>query len=166
MFSVGDYIIYGVEGVCQVEQAGKLNVAGLDKNREYYRLRPFYHGGTIYTPVDGRAVMRPVITRAELEALLPSLRTLPPLDDVPADSRAAGEYYRTVLLRHDCLTLLRLCRTLYTKQAALAASRRSVSSTELRSWKMAEEMLYGEFGFALDMPPAQVKSFLMEQMQA
>ena len=59
MFSVGEYIIYGVEGVCEVEEAGKLKVAGLDKNREYYRLRPYYHGGTIYTPVDGKAAMRP-----------------------------------------------------------------------------------------------------------
>ena len=68
MFSVGEYIIYGVEGVCEVEEAGKLKVAGLDKNREYYRLRPYYHGGTIYTPVDGKAVMRPVLTRAASSA--------------------------------------------------------------------------------------------------
>ena len=143
MFSVGEYIIYGVEGVCEVEEAGKLKVAGLDKNREYYRLRPYYHGGTIYTPVDGKAAMRPVLTRAELEGLLPRLPELEPLDDVPADSRAAGEYYRAILSEHDCVRLLRLCRTLHNKQQALSASRRTVSSTELRSWKMAEEMLYG-----------------------
>ncbi len=166
MFSVGDYIIYGVEGVCQVEQAGQVNVPGLDKNRAYYRLRPYYRGGTIYTPVDGKAVMRPVITREELEGLLPRLKELDPLDDVPADSRAAGEYYRALLFRHDCLLLLRLCRTLYAKQAALASTRRNVSATELRSWKLAEEMLYGEFGFALQMPPSQVKEYLKQQMQS
>ncbi len=60
MFSIGEYVVYGVEGVCRVEEAGKLKVAGLDKNRAYYRLRPYYHDGTIYTPVDGKAVMRPV----------------------------------------------------------------------------------------------------------
>ena len=140
MFSVGEYIIYGVEGVCEVEEAGKLKVAGLDKNREYYRLRPYYHGGTIYTPVDGKAVMRPVLTRAELEGLLPRLPELEPLDDVPADSRAAGEYYRAILSEHDCVRLLRLCR------------------------KMAEEMLYGEFGFALGMPPSKVKAYLQEKL--
>ena len=53
MFSVGEYIVYGVEGVCRVEEAGKLKVAGLDKNRAYYRLRPYYHDGTIYTPACG-----------------------------------------------------------------------------------------------------------------
>ena len=144
MFSVGEYIIYGVEGVCEVEEAGKLKVAGLDKNREYYRLRPYYHGGTIYTPVDGKAVMRPVLTRTELEGLLPRLPELEPLDDVPADSRRR--------------------RTLHNKQQALSASRRTVSSTELRSWKMAEEMLYGEFGFALGMPPSKVKAYLQEKL--
>ena len=76
MFSVGEYIVYGVEGVCRVEEAGKLKVAGLDKNRAYYRLRPYYHDGTIYTPVDGKAVMRPVLTREELERLLPRLPEL------------------------------------------------------------------------------------------
>ena len=152
MFSVGEYIVYGVEGVCRVEEAGKLKVAGLDKNRAYYRLRPYYHDGTIYTPVDGKAVMRPVLTREELERL------------VPPDSRAAGEYYRAILSGHDCVALLRLCKTLHAKQNSQTASRRGVNSTELRSWRMAEEMLYGEFGFALGMPPAQVRDFLREKL--
>ena len=146
MFSVGEYIVYGVEGVCRVEEAGKLKVAGLDKNRAYYRLRPYYHDGTIYTPVDGKAVMRPVLTREELERLLPRLPELEPLGDVPPDSRAAGEYYRAILSGHDCVALLRLCKTLHAKQNSQTASHRGVNSTELRSWRMAEEMLYGEFG--------------------
>ena len=131
MFSVGEYIVYGVEGVCRVEEAGKLKVAGLDKNRAYYRLR------------------------------LPELE---PLGDVPPDSRAAGEYYRAILSGHDCVALLRLCKTLHAKQNSQTASRRGVNSTELRSWRMAEEMLYGEFGFALGMPPAQVRDFLREKL--
>ena len=165
MFSVGEYIIYGVEGVCMVEEAGRLKVSGLNKNRDYYRLRPYYHGGTIYTPVDGKAAMRPVLTRAELDGLLPRLRQMEPLEDIPADSRAAGEYYRRILAEHDCVKLLRLCRTLHGRQKRLAASRRTVSSTELRSWTLAEEMLYGEFGFVLGMPPAQVKEYLKNTLE-
>ena len=160
MFSVGEYIIYGVEGVCMVEEAGRLKVSGLNKNRDYYRLRPYYHGGTIYTPVDGKAAMRPVLTRAELDGLLPRLRQMEPLEDIPADSRAAGEYYRRILAEHDCVKLLRLCRTLHGRQKRLAASRRTVSSTELRSWKTAEEMLHQEFAFVLGMQPAEVKTYL------
>ena len=121
MFSVGDHIIYGVEGVCRVDEVGRLKVAGLDKNRDYYRLTPYYRGGTIYTPVDGRAVMRPVISREALEALLPRLPELEPLADMPTDSRAANEYYRGILAEHNCERLLRLCKSLYQKQQSLSA---------------------------------------------
>lgn len=106
--------------------------------------------------------MRPVLTREELERLLPRLPELELLGDVPPDSRAAGEYYRAILSGHDCVALLRLCKTLHAKQNSQTASRRGVNSTELRSWRMAEEMLYGEFGFALGLPPAQVRDYLRE----
>ena len=55
-------------------------------------------------------------------------------------------------------------KTLHAKQNSLSASRRGVNSTELRSWRMAEEMLYGEFGFALGLPPAQVRDYLREKL--
>ena len=164
MFSVGEHIIYGVEGVCRVDEVGRLKVAGLDKNRDYYRLTPYYRGGTIYTPVDGRAVMRPVISRQALEALLPRLPELEPLADMPTDSRAAGEYYRGILAEHNCERLLRLCKSLYQKQQALSVLRRGVSATELRNWKMAEELLFGEFGFVLGIKPAEVKTYLHQRL--
>ena len=121
MFSVGDMIVYGVEGVCRVEEAGRLRVPGLDRNRDYYRLTPYYRGGTIYTPVDGRAAMRPVISRQSLETLIPRLPEIPLLEAMPTDSRSAGEYYRAILAEHNCERLLRLCKSLYAKQQMLSA---------------------------------------------
>ena len=179
MFSVGDHIIYGVEGVCRVDEVGRLKVAGLDKNRDYYRLTPYYRGGTIYTPVDGRAVMRPVISREALEALPPSSTTGPlwPLrsrrmviSDTPgrdAASFGCSLWLRVsggILAEHNCERLLRLCKSLYQKQQSLSALRRGVSATELRNWKMAEELLFGEFGFVLGIKPAEVKTYLHQRL--
>ena len=31
MFDVGDYIVYGVNGVCKVEKVGTVSVAGIQK---------------------------------------------------------------------------------------------------------------------------------------
>lgn len=160
MFAPGDYVIYSVEGVCQVEAAGRLNVPGLDKNRDYYQLTPYYRGGVIYTPVDGKASIRPVLSKDALEALLPELASLPELDDIPSDPRQLSGYYRELLVGHDCRRLLQLCKTLYAKQSALAARRKSVTSTELRTWKAAEEMLHQEFAFVLGIQPSEVKKYL------
>ena len=38
------------------------------------------------------------------------------------------------------------------------------TGADVRSWRMAEEMLYGEFGFALGLPPAQVRDYLREKL--
>lgn len=165
MYQVGQYVIYGSEGVCRIEEIGHPALSGLDKNQEYYRLTPYYRGGTIYAPVGGRVLMRPVITRDALEALLPTLPTLAPLDDIPANGKLAAAYYRSVLAEHSCLRLLQLCKALYQKQVALSQLRRSINSTDLRSWKAAEEMLYGEFGFVLGMPPAQVRTYLSDLLK-
>ena len=40
MFTPGDYVVYSIEGVCRVEEAGRLNVPGLECGRDYYRLTP------------------------------------------------------------------------------------------------------------------------------
>lgn len=85
MFAPGDYVIYSVEGVCLVEEAGQLNVPGLERGRSYYRLTPYYRGGVIYTPVDGKAAIRPVMTKPALQALLPELPGMPELENVPQD---------------------------------------------------------------------------------
>lgn len=164
MFAVGDYVIYGYEGVCQVVEVGHPAVSGLDRDKLYYTLAPHYHGGTIYAPVDGRVLIRPIISRDALELLLPQLKELPLLDDVPQNSRMAGDYYRAILAGHDCKMLLRLCKTLHARQAERASSRRAVSSTELRNWKTAEEMIQGEFGFVLGIAPQEVATYLQQNL--
>ena len=164
MFSVGEYVIYGYEGVCKVEEVGHPALSGLDRKREYYRLTPYYRGGTIYAPVDGRISMRPVIAKKELESFIPTLPKLPVLEDVPTDGKLAAAYYRDILAAHNCRELLRLCKTLYAKQTALAKNRKSVNATDLRNWKTAEDMVYGEFGFVLGMPPTDVKTFLIRAL--
>ena len=151
MFTPGDYVVYSIEGVCRVEEAGRLNVPGLERGRDYYRLTPYYRGGVIYTPVGGKASIRPVMTKTALQALLPELPGLPELTDVPTDIKQQSGFYREILAAHDCRKLLQLCKTIYNKQKQLAARRRTVSATELRSWKTAEEMLHQEFAFHQEM---------------
>jgi RNA polymerase-interacting CarD/CdnL/TRCF family regulator len=108
--------------------------------------------------------MRPVIAKKELESFIPTLPKLPVLEDVPSDGKLAAAYYRDILSAHNCRELLRLCKTLYAKQTALAKNRKSVNATDLRNWKTAEDMVYGEFGFVLGMPPTDVKTFLIRAL--
>ena len=78
MFSVGDKIIYGENGVCTVESIGPLSMAGAPKDKLYYYLSPLIGSGTYFAPVDSGAYMRPVMSRAEAEALIDAMPGIQP----------------------------------------------------------------------------------------
>ena len=72
MFRVGDFVVYGSNGVCQVQKIGPLESAGMPKDRVYYTLHPQYvKGSTIFTPVDNqKVIIRPVLSREEAMELV------------------------------------------------------------------------------------------------
>ena len=73
MYAAGDKIIYGSSGVCVVTEIFTPNFSREERGRKYYKLRPLYGTETIYAPVDTTAFMRPVISRAEADALIDQL---------------------------------------------------------------------------------------------
>ena len=72
MYSVGDKIIYGENGVCTVSKIAPLEAS---PGKLFYHLEPLIGSGIYYTPVDSGAFMRPVNSRAEAEALIASIPT-------------------------------------------------------------------------------------------
>ena len=53
MFKEGDFIIYGSNGVCQVEHIGSMDLQGVPGDKMYYTLVPVYEEKSrLFTPVD------------------------------------------------------------------------------------------------------------------
>ena len=53
MFEIGEYVVCGNNGVCQIKEITTLSMSGVDKNRKYYILKPVYsENSTVYVPVD------------------------------------------------------------------------------------------------------------------
>ena len=80
MFSVGDKIVYGENGVCTVSKVAPLDHAGTSPGKLFYHLKPLIGSGIYYTPVDSGAFMRPVISREEAEALIDAMPSIEPVD--------------------------------------------------------------------------------------
>ena len=57
MFQPGDLIIYGRTGVCRVERIE------VQDDRQYYCLQALYQTCMIHAPVNGKVLMRPVLSR-------------------------------------------------------------------------------------------------------
>ena len=40
MYQIGDYLVYGFEGVCRVEDIGSPKLSGISRDKLYYTLAP------------------------------------------------------------------------------------------------------------------------------
>ena len=75
MFEIGDYIIYGNNGVCKVVEIGPIQLTNSKNDKLYYTLEPVYETGSkVYTPVGNKKVlMRRVISKEEAIDLIDSI---------------------------------------------------------------------------------------------
>ena len=78
MFSVGDKIIYGENGVCTVDKIAALPMSGVPRDKMYYHLSPLVGSGVYFAPVDSAVFMRPVLSRDEAEALIDAIPSIEP----------------------------------------------------------------------------------------
>ena len=163
MFQAGDYLVYGLEGVCRVTAVGPVRLSGVPRDKLYYTLAPFGRQDAIYIPVDSPVFMRAPLTCEELEALLEALPGLELCPDLPADAKQLAPYYQEIIQSHDLRRVLQLYKTLFRKQQLLSGSRRALSVTDMRFWKQAETMLCGEIGFVLGIPYADAVLKLRRQ---
>ena len=99
MFEKGDYVIYGNNGICRVQDITTLSISGIDKNRKYYLLKPVYSSGsTVYTPVDtAETLLRPALSREEADSLIRSIPDIPliPIADEKTLEKTYKEYMRS-----------------------------------------------------------------------
>ena len=73
MFTEGQLVIYGGEGVCRIAAVGPSSLSGTDKTKLYYTLTPLTRSGTVLPPVDTKVLMRPILSRQEAEDFIAQL---------------------------------------------------------------------------------------------
>ena len=165
MYQIGERIIYGSTGVCEIKEIGPLEIQGAKKGVDYYTLSPVFQEGRIFAPVDSSVYIRPVLTRDEALNLI---RQIPDInEDIPDDSnpRMLNDYYRVCLKSGDCLDLVRLVRVIYAKEKRAEKKGRHLGQVDERSMKRAEEMLHNELACALGIKPDDVRGFITEMLE-
>lgn len=165
MYSAGDLIIYGGEGVCRVEQVGAPALSALDKDRTYYTLKPLYHSGIIYAPTDVNIRMRPVISKDEALSLIHGITDMATEFEKYDDAKQAAIEYKAALQTYDCLNLLQLIRLIYYKNVDAMAQKKGLGQTDDKYIKRAKELLYGELAVSLGIPVSEVEDMITKEVE-
>ena len=166
MFTIGEYIIYGSKGVCQVKDITTMDMEGVPADRLYYMLEPKnLPGSRVYTPVDNeKVIMRSLITKEEAEKLI---REIPEVEEVTVTSEKLREQtYKEYMRSGQCRDYLRIIKTLYSRKKKRLASGKKSTSTDDRYMKLAEDALYSELSQQLEIPKEEMPAYIRCVLEA
>lgn len=164
MFKVGEYVVYGNKGVCQIKSVGPIDMPGVPKDREYYTMSQVYlRGSTIFTPVDNEAkTLRKVLTKKQAKQLIDDFKNIKP--NWISDDKERDRIFTEILRGADCKELSNMLVSLQHRKEERIAGGKKATSTDERFFHAAEDILLGELGIALGVDREKVREYIIESV--
>lgn len=165
MFKVGEYIVHGRNGVCQVEDITHIDISGADKNQLYYTLIPVKSSESkIFYPVDSdRVVMRSIVTKKEAENIVEGINDIKPL--WIENERQRELKYKEAISSCDCEQLICIIKTLYQRNNERMAQGKRATYVDDRYLREAKQNLHDEFAIALGLDRDEVEDYIYEHIR-
>ncbi|MCM1468242.1 MAG: CarD family transcriptional regulator [Alistipes sp.] len=160
MFTIGDYIVYGNDGICVVKDISQIDIPGAPSGRIYYLLSPVaLKESKICSPVDNaKVIMRRIISRKEAAELLKNMDTI---REIPVTEDKLMEVkYKEMIASCDLIQLISLVKTIRKKQNKRISEGKKITSTDDRYLKRAEDAICNELMIALDMEREEVQEIV------
>ena len=164
MFEVGEYIVYGTNGICRVEEICKSPYDKTD-TRDYYLLVPVNTpmSSTIYTPVNNERVpMRRLMTAEEIGALICAMPQIELL--TVAIEKQRREIYRATISTLSPEGYVQVIKTVHRRREELAAAHKHFPVTDLEYGRLAKHLLYSECAHVLGMAEDGVEEYIASQL--
>ena len=161
MFDVGEYVVFGSDGVCKVESVGVLDMEGVSKERLYYTLSPIGKSGNgkIFAPVDGKKVtIRKVVSRAEADKLIDEICCIQKLDIT--DEKKREERYKQVIQNCDLREVVQLIKEIHARKEMRDAIGKKLTAMDERYFGIAENCLYSELSLPLKMEKSEIREYI------
>jgi len=160
MYSIGDNVIYGENGVCTIDGIAPLAIQGASQDKLYYHLSPHVGTGTYFSPVDSAAFMRPIISAEEADALILSIPDIEPA--ICRDNRFnhVDAFYKDLFKLHTCEALVAMVKGLSIR----LSERKAKSSRAELTMKRAKDILYAELAAALCMDVKEMDSYITSKI--
>ncbi len=160
MFKVGDYVACGNKGVCRVSEVTTLDISGVDRNEEYYILKPVYNtASTVYIPVAlADESIRSILSANEAKDFLKDIPQIACLD-IQSEKTVEAEY-KVCIRSNDIRKLVSLVKTIYVRRRKRQEAGRKETAVDTKYFRIAAEFLFGELAISLDMPKNEVEGYI------
>ncbi|MBD5097476.1 MAG: CarD family transcriptional regulator [Lachnospiraceae bacterium] len=164
MFDIGDYIVYGINGICRVADITHPDISGADGDRLYYVLIPEKaRSSKLFCPADNdRIMIRKVISCEEAKQIIAESKTIEPL--CITNERMRDDSYKSVMKSGDCRQWIQIIKTLLIRKKEREENGKKITATDERYLKMAEEGLYSELALATGSDKEKIRDIIIQSV--
>lgn len=166
MYGVGQWVVYGIHGVCQVTDMEKRVTDG--KHTEYLVLTPAGQSGSRFlVPTHNAAAMaklHPMLTRQELETLLDSPEVR--VDAWISDENTRKQTYRELIVSGNRMAILAMVRTLWLRKSMQTQSGRKPHLCDDNFLRDAQKLLADETALVLGISGDEATAYLRKRLDA
>lgn len=165
MYQSGEFVVYGIHGVCRVMGTEKQLVNR--KRTEYLVLEPLSQNESkFYLPTQNPAAMgklKSVLSRDEMNALMDS-------DDIRQDcwikeENLRKQHYRDLIGSGDRVALMQMVSSLYRYKDEQAAAGRKFHQCDDNFLRDAEKLLCSEISLVMELEPEQARDYLRNHLR-
>ncbi|MDD4076025.1 MAG: CarD family transcriptional regulator [Eubacteriales bacterium] len=167
-YSKGDYVIYGVNGICKIEDVRVQKPAfGDGAAQPVYVLRRLEKANlTITVPVGSEklmAKMRRLFTKAEIDALLLGARE----HEIEwiEDKRERANAFRGIMMQGVREDLILMIRCIYLQKQNLLLRGKKLNIADEEALKTAERLVKEEFAYSLGIEPDAVGTYIRNALR-
>ena len=156
----GSFISYSGHGVCRIDGLRKMNFG--KGEQDYLVIAPINeNGATIYLSADNPKIqtkIRPVLTKAEIDAVLAGIRS--ERMDWIDDRKARVARFQQILSQSEPRSLLLMAFCLQSRR-----EEKGLPSSELDILHKAQNIIDQEFSFALELPKQEIRQYIRDRVQ-
>lgn len=161
MFSIGELVLYGAEGVCRI-----INIEELDLTGEvltYYTLSPESdHSSTIFVPTENSILterLKALMTEEEIRAVVADRSEAPSIWTGNTNQRK--NRYHEIINSGDRKLLIALVRELYARHRSVRGSGQRFPATDEHYYKLAQKILFDEFSRVIPLSKEEFLPFII-----
>ena len=166
MYQAGDWVVYGIHGVCRVIGTEKQLVNR--KRTQYLVLEPLAQAESrFYLPTENPTAMaklRAVLSKEELTELIGSEEVRE--DAWIQEENLRKQHYRDLIGSGDRVSLMKMVSTLYRYKASQAAAGRKFHQSDENFLRDAEKLLASEISLVMELSPEEARNYLREQLKS
>lgn len=160
MFKIGEFVLYGAEGVCKIVGIEELDLTG--ETSSYYRLASENdRTSTIFVPIANSILterIKPLLSEEEIRALLADTSEVEPIFCDSTNLRKSR--YHEIVNSADRKRMLALVRELHARRNSIKGTGQRFSITDDHYYKLAQRILFDEFSRVIPISQSEFLDFI------